>query len=99
MKDLLTFLSACLLIFCIFCKEKSFAIENSIPENSLLNGTVSVYYDLNGKPYIYIEGYTKKDGTFINGYYRSLPNKDKSDNWSTKGNINPFTGKKGYEKP
>jgi hypothetical protein len=64
-----------------------------------LKGIVSIYYDLNGTPYIYVEDYVKKNGAIVKGYYRSLPDKDKSNNWSTKGNINPFTGKKGYEKP
>jgi len=70
-----------------------------ILENFPLSGVISVYYDLNGTPYLYIDGYTKKDGTYIKGYYRSLPDKNKLNNWSSKGNINPFTGKKGYEKP
>lgn len=70
-----------------------------ILESFPLNGTISVYYDLNGIPYVYIKDYIKKDGTYVKGYYRSLPDKDKLNNWSSKGNINPFTGKKGYEKP
>lgn len=70
-----------------------------ILESFPLDGVVSVYYDLNGIPYIYIEGYTKKDGALVKGYYRSLPDKNKLNNWSSKGNTNPFTGKKGYEKP
>lgn len=73
-------------------------ILESFPQFTL-NGVVSVYYDLKGIPYIYIDSYTRKDGTVVNGYYRSLSDKDKLNNWSTKGNINPFTGKKGYEKP
>lgn len=31
--------------------------------------------------------------------YRTSPNKTKIDNYSTKGNYNPFSGKKGYTSP
>jgi len=43
----------------------------------------------------YVNGYTKSNGTYVNGYNRSNPNYTKSDNYSTKGNINPYTGKVG----
>lgn len=42
-------------------------------------------------------GYTKS-GTYRKPHYRTAPNKRKSDNWSTKGNQNPYTGKKGTKK-
>lgn len=38
--------------------------------------------------------YTKK-GTYKQSHYRTSSNKSKADNWSTKGNTNPYTGKKG----
>ncbi len=62
-----------------------------------LSSTVSVYYDSKGNKYVYVKGFKKKDGTFVKGYYRSSPDKDKSNNWSSKGNTNPNTGKKGYK--
>lgn len=46
-----------------------------------------------------VKGYTKKDGTYVAPHIRSSPNKDKSDNFSSKGNTNPYTGKKGYVDP
>jgi len=42
-----------------------------------------------------VRGYTKKNGTYVAPHYRSNPNSTKLDNWSTKGNINPYTGKAG----
>jgi len=33
------------------------------------------------------------------GHYRTNPNSTKIDNWSTKGNVNPFTGKPGTKNP
>jgi len=64
-----------------------------------IEGSVSVYYDENGVQYIYVKEHTRKDGTVVKGYYRSMPDETKLNNWSTKGNINPFTGKKGDETP
>lgn len=47
---------------------------------------------------IRVRGYYKRNtGSYVMPYYRTSPNRTKWDNWSTKGNINPFTGKKGYK--
>lgn len=46
-----------------------------------------------------VKGYTTKRGTYVAPHYKSSPNKSKLDNYSTKGNINPFTGKKGTVNP
>lgn len=51
------------------------------------------------KNYEWISGYTKTDGTYVNGYYRTEANNTINDNYSTYPNVNPFTGKKGYIKP
>lgn len=45
----------------------------------------------------YVNGYYKKNGTYVEGYYRTKKNSSKSDNFSSKGNKNPYTGKKGYK--
>lgn len=42
-------------------------------------------------------GYFKNSGTDVKPYYRSSPNSYKWDNYSSKGNINPYTGKRGYK--
>ena len=44
---------------------------------------------------VWVKGYVKKDGTYVAPHYRSSPNSTKLDNYSTKGNINPYTGKAG----
>ena len=45
-----------------------------------------------------VRGYYKPStGSYIMPYYRTSPNNSKWDNWSTKGNYNPYTGKKGYK--
>jgi len=43
--------------------------------------------------------YNKKTGTYVASHYRSSADKSKYNNYSTKGNVNPYTGKKGYKSP
>ena len=43
--------------------------------------------------------YKPSTGNYVQPYYRSTPNKTKLDNYSTKGNYNPYTGKRGYVSP
>ena len=48
---------------------------------------------------VYVNGYTRNDGTYVQGHYRSFPNHTRMDNYSTKGNYNPYTGKAGAVNP
>ncbi len=49
---------------------------------------------------IKVKSYYKPSiGIYVNSYYRTSPNKTKIDNYSTKYNYNPYTGKKGYASP
>jgi hypothetical protein len=43
----------------------------------------------------WVNGYTREDGTYVQGHYRSERNHTNHDNYSTSGNINPFTGSSG----
>lgn len=42
-------------------------------------------------------GYYRSNGTYVQPYYRTSPNSSRFDNYSTKGNYNPYTGKSGYK--
>ena len=46
-----------------------------------------------------VKGYIKKNGTYVAPYFKSQPDRIKINNYSTKGNINPFNGKKGSVNP
>lgn len=46
----------------------------------------------------YVRGYYRKNGTYVQPYYRSNSNSLKSDNYSSWGNYNPYTGKKGTKR-
>jgi hypothetical protein len=52
-----------------------------------------------GQKHTYVRPYVKKNGTFVPGHYRTSPNGTNRDNFSTRPNINPYTGKYGYVTP
>jgi hypothetical protein len=51
------------------------------------------------RSHVSVRGHYRKNGTYVAPHYRSAPNKSKLDNWSTKGNVNPYTGKVGTKNP
>lgn len=42
--------------------------------------------------YHMVSGYTRSNGTYVAPHYQTNPNATRNDNWSTRGNVNPFTG-------
>lgn len=40
-------------------------------------------------------GHTTKTGTYVQGHYSTNPNGTRNDNFSTRGNTNPYTGEAG----
>ena len=47
-----------------------------------------------------VKGYVRKStGTYVAPHRRTVSDRTKHNNYSTKGNVNPYTGKKGYMKP
>ncbi len=47
----------------------------------------------------YVHGYTRSNGTYVEPYYKTSPNSSTFDNYSTKGNVNPYTGQEGTKNP
>jgi hypothetical protein len=48
---------------------------------------------------VYVQGYTRKDGTYVQPHYRSNPDGNPYNNYSSKGNYNPYTGEAGTVLP
>ena len=44
---------------------------------------------------VYVRGYFRKNGTYVAPHYRSAPDGNFYNNWSTKGNVNPYIGEPG----
>lgn len=45
----------------------------------------------------YVDGYFRKDGTYVAPHYRSEPNQFRFDNYGARGNVNPYTGERGTQ--
>jgi hypothetical protein len=45
-----------------------------------------------------IRGYTTKSGNYVAPHHATNPDSSKTNNWSHKGNVNPYTGKVGTKK-
>ena len=44
---------------------------------------------------VYVNPYYRSDGTSVEGHYRSSPDSSVTNNWSSSGNQNPYTGEIG----
>jgi antitoxin component YwqK of YwqJK toxin-antitoxin module len=49
--------------------------------------------------HVKVNGYYRKNGTYVKPHYRTAPNSTNRDNFSTFGNINPYTGQAGSITP
>jgi hypothetical protein len=43
----------------------------------------------------YVHGYRRRDGTYVAPHWQTNPDGNVWNNWSTYGNVNPFTGQMG----
>jgi hypothetical protein len=41
---------------------------------------------------VYVNGYTRSNGTYVQGYHRTTPDNTVNNNYGTVGNQNPYTG-------
>lgn len=44
---------------------------------------------------VYVNGYYKSNGTYVNAYHRTSPDNTPNNNYGTAGNVNPYTGNNG----
>lgn len=59
----------------------------------LIAGITLVVADQCEAKRVYVKGYYRKDGTYVKGHYRTAPDGNPYNNYSTPGNYNPNTGK------
>lgn len=48
---------------------------------------------------VQVDGYVRRDGTYVAPHYRSAPDSNPYNNYSTSPNINPYTGQQGTQNP
>ena len=41
-----------------------------------------------------VNGYTRRDGTYVQPHYRTRPDNNPNNNYSSPGNTNPYTGER-----
>jgi hypothetical protein len=47
----------------------------------------------------HVDGYMRKDGGYVQPHMRTTPDSSRTNNWSTQGNTNPYTGQMGRTSP
>lgn len=47
----------------------------------------------------YVEGYTRSNGTYVAPHYQTNSNGNAYDNYSSRPNVNPYTGQQGTVDP
>jgi hypothetical protein len=48
---------------------------------------------------VYVQPHVNRNGTYVQGYHRSAPDSNPYNNYSTHGNVNPYTGQAGTVNP
>lgn len=48
---------------------------------------------------VYVRGHTTKSGTYVPSHRRTYADSTQRNNWSSKPNVNPYTGKLGTKTP
>jgi hypothetical protein len=85
------------------CDCKADTPESPITDNCDTEGNLLVSDSSEGvlmaQGYQYVRPYTRRNGTYVPGHYRTNPDGNVYNNWSTRGNVNPFTGQPGYRNP
>lgn len=46
-----------------------------------------------------VRGHTTREGVYVPPHVRTAPNETRTDNWSSRPNVNPYTGKAGTADP
>lgn len=47
----------------------------------------------------YVQPHYRSNGTYVEGYQATNPNRNQYDNYSSQGNVNPYTGQQGPRAP
>lgn len=62
----------------------------------LITLSILTFGTTDAEAYSRVRGYVRRNGTYVMPHYRTYSNSRRWDNWSSRGNYNPFTGRKGY---
>ena len=66
----------------------------------LLSAPAYAQWGTDSNPYSHpTQGYTNRNGTYVRPHYQTNPNGTQYDNFNTRGNYNPYTGRTGTRTP
>lgn len=77
------------------CATWGVTAQNIYGTSSRYGSTSSLGIGVTNSSVRYQQGYTRKDGTYVQGHYKTSSNETNFDNFSTSGNVNVFTGSAG----
>jgi hypothetical protein len=66
---------------------------------ALFIGTITTSYAQVNPNSTYVNGYSRSNGTYVTGHYKTTRNSTINDNYTTRPNVNPYTGKAGTIQP
>ncbi|MCF6271378.1 MAG: hypothetical protein L3J41_16830 [Melioribacteraceae bacterium] len=61
--------------------------------------SIQILFAQTNPSHVRVSGYYRSNGTYVQPYFRTAPNSTNRDNFSTRGNVNPYTGKPGWIEP
>ena len=64
----------------------------------LISALTLCYSSAMAQGIIFQKGYVKKDGSYVSPVYKTKSDNKMYNNYSTQGNVNPFTGKAGTKR-
>ncbi len=75
------------------------ALAISVPVTACAKGSRGGSHSKSASGSHSVKGHTKKNGTYVPAHRQTNPDGSKRNNYSSKGNINPNTGKEGTKDP
>lgn len=66
---------------------------------TILMAVAAVAFTSSAMADTYTRGYTRSNGTYVAPHYRTSPDRNTYNNYSTRGNVNPYTGQRGTVSP
>ena len=80
-------------------RKLSLLLNGLLVESFLAAVTKGGSYGNSHASVVHVSGHTTKTGTYVPPHYRTGADSSKLNNWSTRGNVNPYTGKTGTKNP
>ena len=62
-------------------------------------GAVAVFFSTAAMAQVYVSPHVDRNGNYTQGHYRSNPDGNPHNNYSTRGNVKPYTGQAGRVDP